>query len=1137
MSNVNYIHDGFQVLLPVLHRLIRSVFKGKYGDNWLIELNEAYPLSNREQGMQTVSTPDEVLDACDMQMTITIIDKLWSTYFKATNLSRSYLNEVREVRNRAAHIGTSDFSDDDTVRALDTMARIVDKLEPEKSEGIRAMIRDLRYTDPGASQLPMASKARTKRENEAIVVNGQLPAWRNVMKPNADVAADRYKNADFAANLGEVANGTGAQEYADPVDFFHKTYLTHGMKQLLIQAIRRVTTGNGDPVIQLKTSFGGGKTHTLLTLYHLMRQMVPADKMRGVAELLNDAGVDKMPRVNVAALYCVDFEPTKSRRPANLPGVTVNTMWGEIAAQLAISAGRPELYDFVKESDKKGVSPGREVLRNLLDACGPCMILIDEFVAYARKLYKKDGLPAGSFDNLMTFVQELAEAAATSKNSLVVASIPESDVEIGTEEGGKIALQSIEKYFGRLESVWTPVEPTESFEIVRRRLFQSCDDNVARELVCEEFSRMYVAQKDDFPAEARELNYKKRLIDCYPIHPDVFDKLYQVWATIEGFQRTRGVLRYMAGVVHYLWEIGDASPLIMPWSMPFCDVQVSGELIKHLGANNIWQPIISKEIDGSQSIPNEQDNKDFRLGQLNASRRVTRMIMFSTAPSVRFQKVRGITKKEIHLGVCMPGESMAAYNDALERLTEKLAYLYSDTMADTHYWFDTRPTLRKMMQDRMAQIDADAVVDAIRGMMQNYTKKTSTFDVHVFPGERDKVTDDQKLHLVVLNPSQTHSGRDSGHLRAVNAAKYHLDNCGNSPRRNKNMLLFLAPDNESIETVKINILQKLAWESIRSDSDKNIINLGKIEIEEISKNIKKLNDVIDSSLSEAYSWLLVPENDESSNELHWENYDIRGQQALMDRISKQISENEIALTNWAPRFLNDLLNKLYWRDDRTDLEIKTLWQNMTSYCYMKRLVNFDVLKACIEKGIGDYFGYSSGSKNENGQYIGLTLGKTPIDASGFIVKLDVASAQLDAERLKREAEERKRREREGLTDSGGSGSTNTGNNDNPPATSGNGTSNGNGDRPFVVPKAPPVKVTEYYASKKIDSARLSRELKAEFIRQVVEEIVANLEGEVDEPIEITLDIKASNQRGFSQSTVRVITENARVLGFDTSEFE
>ena len=141
-----------------------------------------------------------------------------------------------------------------------------------------------------------------------------------------------------------------------------------------------------------------------------------------------------------------------------------------------------QLYDLVKESDKKGVSPGSETLKNLFDAAAPCLILMDELVAYAKKIYGASGLPAGTFDNFISFIQEVTEAARASKNSLVVASIPESTIEIGGE-AGKTALETIEHTFGRMESIWKPVAANEGFEVVRRRLFLDCKNPNARDAV------------------------------------------------------------------------------------------------------------------------------------------------------------------------------------------------------------------------------------------------------------------------------------------------------------------------------------------------------------------------------------------------------------------------------------------------------------------------------------------------------------------------------------------------------------------------------------------------------------------------------------------------------------------------------
>lgn len=179
------------------------------------------------------------------------------------------------------------------------------------------------------------------------------------------------------------------------------------------------------------------------------------EKIPAVRSILDAAGVCSIPTVHTAVLVGTALDPSHSKQLQNMPGITVNTIWGEMAAQLALSVGDLELYDYVKEADKKGVSPGSETLKRPFDACGSCLVLMDELVAYAKKIYGVQGLPAGSFDNFISFIQEVTEAARASKNSLVVASLPESEIEIGGE-AGKIALETIEHTFGRMEAIWKP---------------------------------------------------------------------------------------------------------------------------------------------------------------------------------------------------------------------------------------------------------------------------------------------------------------------------------------------------------------------------------------------------------------------------------------------------------------------------------------------------------------------------------------------------------------------------------------------------------------------------------------------------------------------------------------------------------
>ncbi len=795
-NNHMVVAQGFRSLLGALAPYIALELSREFGRDWWNNaiLDKLY--DDQKRDLPNSGDWATLVDALDIQRSLLLFDLYWNQVFrkKLSIDHRTWAKELIGVRNKLAHLGGKDFSDDDTWRALDTMARLCEQLDPESAEEIRALLRESRYgsADGSTSIVEVTSATVSKTPRNSGILNKAsmtgIPSWREVIEPHPDVAQGRYKNAEFAADLAQVARGEGAYEYRDPVEFFARTYVTEGMTGLLVQALRRVIGKDGEPVIQLKTAFGGGKTHSMLALYHMMRGRVSIEKIPNIKSVLAAAGVSTLPKCNVAVLVGTALDPTRSKRPIFFPGITINTLWGEMAAQLAESAGKPELYDFVKEADKKGVSPGSESIKNLFDACAPCLVLMDELVAYAKRIYGVKGLPSGTFDNLITFIQEITEAARASKNSLVVASIPESDIEIGGE-AGQIALETIEHTFGRMESIWKPVAANEGFEVVRRRLFLDCKDPDSRNLVCGQFSQLYVVNAADFPPEARDVDYRERMISCYPIHPEVFDRLYEDWATLDRFQRTRGVLRLMAAVIHELWMGNDASMMIMPGTISMDVPNVRDELTRHLPEG--WNALVDREVDGKLSIPYQKDQSIPRYGNKLAARRVARTIMLGSAPTVRAQTVRGIEASRIRLGVVQPGESIADFNDALNTLQASLAYLYTNPSGD-RFWYDTRPTLRKTVEDRATQIPGPDVEFEIERRLRTLRKETPFAGLHVCPGSSLDVTDDQAVRLVILRPDDKYKASTQQN-KAIQNAENILNNRGNAPRIYRNMQLSSLP--------------------------------------------------------------------------------------------------------------------------------------------------------------------------------------------------------------------------------------------------------------------------------------------------------------------------------------------------------
>jgi predicted AAA+ superfamily ATPase len=312
---------------------------------------------------------------------------------------------------------------------------------------------------------------------------------------------------------------------------------------LLLGALRRLTSGEGDPVVELQTNFGGGKTHSLLALYHLFSQASAPDLV-GVEPLLQEVGLVESPPARRAVLVGHALSPARVDRKPD--GCEVHTLWGELAWQLLGKEG----YEMIAEEDRRGVSPGSDLLRQLFAAASPALILIDEWVVFVRQLYGKEGLPAGSFEGNLSFAQNLTEAAKASPRTLVVATIPAAENEVGGE-GGMEAVSHLKSIFGRIESPWRPADREEGFEIVRRRLFDEIPAHLyaTRDATASAFSDYYRSQRHEFPGECSEAGYEQRIKNCYPIHPELFDRLFSDWSSIphtwraapDGRRRTRAL--------------------------------------------------------------------------------------------------------------------------------------------------------------------------------------------------------------------------------------------------------------------------------------------------------------------------------------------------------------------------------------------------------------------------------------------------------------------------------------------------------------------------------------------------------------------------------------------------------------------
>ena len=933
-----------------------------------------------------------------------------------------------------------------------------------------------------------------------------LTPWREIVTPHPDVATGRYHQAEFAANLGEVVAGNAEAEYQDPIEFFARTYLTNGMQRLLANAVKQLSGKDGEPIVQLKTAFGGGKTHTMLALYHLLSGKESVAQMEGAERVLNEAEVSELPTARFAVIVGTALNPS---RPQKVNGITTRTLWGNIAAQL----GGRDGYAIVKTADQKSVAPGANDLTTLLNEFGPAIILIDELVAYTRNIYGVNGLPAGSFDANLTFVHSLTEAVENAERSQLVTSIPESDIEIGGE-AGQAALERIQHTISRLEGIWRPVDADEGFEIVRRRLFSPVKDETARDAVCRAFIQLYDENSSDFPVECREVPYLDRLRRAYPIHPELFDRLYDDWSSLDSFQKTRGVLRLMASVIHHLWVNEDRAALILPGSIPLDSPPVREELLRYLPES--WSTVVDKDVDGDRSEPYAIDEGNTRFGKISAARRVARTIFMGSASHGSGQAVRGLEEMRICLGVVQPDEHVSVFNDATKRLTDRLTHLYTRAQ---RYWYDTHPNLRRTMEDRAAKLEPELVETEVVRRLRQQTQRRGDFKaVHLCPLSAD-VPDESTARLVILSPTTGHRARTQN-SSALTTASEILNKRGDTSRTYRNMLIFVAPDTGEWAPLERDTRRYLAWDSIVQETD--TLNLDTNQRREATRGKKQSDETVGIRLNEAYSWLLVP-TQEGTDPIVWEATRISGSDnnPVVKAVAKVRNDQQL-ITKWSPVLLKMELDNWLWKEE-PHISFKRVWEYLATYLYLARLRDSDVLLDTVREGIkARAFGYANGVDN-TGRYNGLQFGSPSgsiyLDEPSLLVKPDVAAKQLES-------------------DAGGqsnsvypdsSESTPIGRENDGSYTTSEGQTAGT-----VGGAAPPQAAhpKRFYGTVDLDPIRAGRDA-----QQVIAEIVQHLIGLSGATVEVTMEIQAKVSDGVPEDVVRIVTENCRTLRFTTQEFE
>jgi len=703
--------------------------------------------------------------------------------------------------------------------------------------------------------------------------------------------------------------------------------MTKGLSRLLREMMERLSgKTKSEPVIQLQTPFGGGKTHTLLAMYHLIKSPKDAAKIDTVKALLHGAGLKEVPTASVAAIVGTALNVNHDKTP-----------WGEMAWQL----GGERLYKLVERDDELKTAPGTTMLGKILEEAGPCVILIDEILSY---LINASGVKVGEETlrgTTLIFLQQLTEAVANCPHAVLVTTLT-SQITESMSERAELTYASLEKIMGRVETVKTPVEGQEIYEVIRRRLFEDLGDESHRRDTVEAYWKMYQNLGDDVPTVCKEPSYRDRMLAAYPFHPELISALYERWGSIPEFERTRGVLRLLAFVISHLYQSKDNDVLIQSCNVDLGSVEVRPELVKFIG--NQFHGVIDTDIAGKDAKAPEIDRQ---LGSEYAKESVSEKLakaifMYSFGGGQQ----RGATLPQLRVAVLNPELPPPFISDAADRLTKRLWHLYYDSGL---YYFDAQANLNRILVDREEMVRSEPEkIESFAKSFLNDMIGDQALRVVRYPKEDRDVADIPQLSLVVLDLDMV-IDEDEIPDATKDFIEKIIKKHGQGFRKHANSLIFLAPDKQRSIDVLDAARRLLALRNIDEDqtTKKRFTDEQK---KDLASRLKEAEARLPGAISSAYRYVIVPTANKVLRSFDMGISTLSAGELLSNKAIEILKDNDQLLDKLDPSVMIGQRWKL-WPEDKEVIHVPTLANYFSTLTHLPALISLHVLQETMAKGV------------------------------------------------------------------------------------------------------------------------------------------------------------------------------------------
>ncbi len=563
-----------------------------------------------------------------------------------------------------------------------------------------------------------------------------MKSVRDVCKLRREVLEGDLEDAIFAADFGHVIDGIAPKVYKDPSEFIRNTHPAKPLQKLVTTIFGRLADANeAGAAIRLSTGFGGGKTHTLIALWHLANNI---SKSTLGTELLPAAG--RPAKVKVAGIDASQFGSLVCGSHKDLE---THSLWGELAYQLGKKTG----YAKMKKRDKPSTSPNAAELRAILPK-EPVLILLDELVVYMAMLGDQERKTLLSFLNLL-----IGEIVAR-KQAAVVITDPSGQASYGRETReleeelaktlAKIeAARHLDEVLGRKTTDFNPIG-NEAAQVISRRLFEKIQNGVPGTVSAEyhnAYKRIAEEHPDALPPEALTLEYAKRIEQCYPFHPRLLESAQDRLGAMQDFQKSRGTLRLFARILRDVWDGKKDISLITAGDLDWTSERIQADLLQRLNRDN-FVPAVNADIVRHAGQLDDNFSTDIH-------RRVASAVLLESLPA---NPNAAMDKRDIALAILRPADVGHEPGEAIDRLLGICWHTYKDDTG-RKYQFRFEPNVNKLIEERSQHVSPEDAKSAVLTLVQNYFRGV-TFELAAYPPSPRAIPDSGRLKLVLSDSEQ-----------------------------------------------------------------------------------------------------------------------------------------------------------------------------------------------------------------------------------------------------------------------------------------------------------------------------------------------------------------------------------------------